>query len=239
MCTVQKLLPAEKSKQKLLRLITTYDEADYADDEAKLEDTDLDVNVDCAWIEQVIADIAISDGGKGSHENLYYSPGDKYLYAKKFSTIVLWSNVMNKPFSSTSTLATSSDVESTFKSLKRSITQGKMMGVNTFVALHIEYVNAEVKLNAGSVANDRGIQKRKRSNSLGESPPNPRYKRSKSIHCDYYNNEPVENGKNKCLEFYILSDILQVCSKKHKYKSDSLFQQFLKLQQKLYPNEMF
>lgn len=234
----QKLLPAEISKQKLLRLITTYDETDYGDEDTKLEDTDLNIDVDCTWIQQIIAEVIIFKGEKGWHENLYYSAGDKDLWAQKFSTIALWSNVMNKEFRSASTVATSSDVESTFKSLKRSITQGKRMGVNTFVSLHIEYVNAEVKLNAGSVANDEGIQKRKRSNSLQESPPKARCKRSKSIHCDYYNNEPVVNGKTQCLDFYILSDILQISNKKHKYISDSHFQTFLKLQQTLDPSKM-
>lgn len=202
---------AEESKRRLLRLITTHsEEADYVDAEMKLDDTELNTNVDCDWINQIIEQVGISDGDdETSHANLYYSPSDKDFYVRLFSTISLWSNVMNSSFGCTTTVATSSDIESSFKSLKHGITRGKMVRVDSFLPIHIEYVNAEVKLNASSSANSKhtnssSIQMRKRSSSLHKTSPSAIRKRSNSNQYEYYETEQKEEENGKCLELYDL-----------------------------------
>lgn len=139
--------------------------------------------------------------------------------------------------------ATSSDIESSFKSLKRGIMKGKMTRVDSFLPKHIEYLNSEVKLNASKSANSKhtntNVQMRKRSNSLNECSPIAR-KRSNSNQFDYYESEldEEENGNNKCLEFYVLVDILNFRKGKKKYESESLFQQFLAMCSSINVNEM-
>lgn len=75
----------------------------------------------------------------------------------------------------------SSDVESSFDSLKNGIMEGKMMPVHMFVQTHVNFLNAEVKLNAIASKKCSGeAQKRKRSNSLTEMSPIRMRKRANS-----------------------------------------------------------
>lgn len=163
-------LPSEVAKGKLLTLCSTHNESlDYADDsdtsEANEIDTNdgLNVNVDTKWIQEIIEAIPIKKKSKECHENLYYDPKATKMYVKLFSTIVMWSNVMNAKFKSTQEAATSSDIESFFKSLKYGILKRKMYPVNEFLEHYIDFANAEIKLIAIP-----DPKKSKRSKSLEE-----------------------------------------------------------------------
>lgn len=134
-------------------------------------DDGLNLDVDCGWIEEIINAIPIVKS-TSYHENLYFSPQDKAMYLKLFSTIVLRSNVMNSKFKSSTEVATSSDVESFFKSLKYGILKQKMYPANEFLDHYIEFVNAEVKLSAIPNVKGPGIEKPKRSKSLEEKSSN-------------------------------------------------------------------
>lgn len=193
-------LPAEDSKRKLLFLLESYDaNADYAEDTEKLPDTELDVNVDCSWIENIIAEVVITDDvDQRAHDNLYFNPGVEKFYIKLFSTIPLWSNLMNSLFESSRTVATSADVESNFKSLKTGIIGRKMIRPDTFLLMHVDFVNAEVKLKAGSKKTEPSeVKIRNRSKSLSEISPTIQRKRSNSNQFEYHSPDPngIENGK--------------------------------------------
>lgn len=200
-------LPAEISKVRLTNLGGTHNEyPDYAEESNEWsEDSEVDVNTQ--WIDDIIKKVPIVE--TGHHLNVLYSGSDKGIYVKLFSTIVLWSNVMNNSFGSTAAVATSSDVESSFNSLKNGILAGKMLKAHTFVKTHVEFVNAEVKLNAICTSNQsEEPPKRKRSNSMTESSPLKIRKRSNSN--QYEQSHCTElfdgNGKNKKLELYNLVD---------------------------------
>lgn len=186
---LEQLLPSEIAKRKLLTLCSTHDETiDYAGDSDTLQPTEmstddgLNFDVDCKWIDEIIETITIKKS-KSYHENLYYSPRDKAMYVKIFSTIVMWSNVMNSKFKSSAEVATSSDVESFFKSLKHGILKQKMYPANEFLEHYIDFVNAEIKISAiPNFAASDGMKKPKRSKSLEEKPvnsPGTYYTRSK------------------------------------------------------------
>lgn len=144
------------------------DYADYSDSEI-LEsddpDKDLDYDADIKWLDEIIGRVS-KKTSENYHENVYFSPADKEMYVKIFSSSVLWSNVMNSMFKSTASEATSSDVESFFKSLKYGILPRKMLSAPEFLEAHINFVSAEIKLNAtanGMVS--KTPAKRKRTNS--------------------------------------------------------------------------
>lgn len=128
----------------------------------------MDYDTDSTWINEIIEKVITKSPIDGNHDNLYYSPGDKEMYVRLFSSIALWSNVMNPIFGSTTTVATSSDVESHFKSLKTGILGRKMYRADDFLEVYVDFVNAEIKLNA--ISNNIGSVKRNRSNSLEERP---------------------------------------------------------------------
>lgn len=149
-----------------------YESADYAnssdsDDESISTEPDLDICTDAQWVNDIIDKIIIKSSSE-FHDNIYYCPNDKQKFIKMFSTISLWSNVMNKFHKSASETATSSDVESHFKSLKHGILQKKMHRVDDFLTAHIEFVDAEIKLLA--ISSNTG---RKRSKSLDTNSASP------------------------------------------------------------------
>lgn len=200
-------LPSEISKKRLISLVGTHNvELNYADDSNE-RDGVFEVDVNTQWIDEIIKKVPVIT--TGTHLNLFYNKNDYDMYVKFFSTIVLWSNVMNKSFGSTATVATSADVESSFNSLKNGILAGDMLKAHKFVHTHVEFVNAEVKLNAirtNRKEPSEKTQKRKRSNSLNETPPIKMRNRSnsnqyeQSIHIEDYSG----NGKIKNLELYDL-----------------------------------
>lgn len=106
------------------------------------------------------------------HASVYFSALDKITYVKLLSSIPLWSNIMNRVFESATEVATSSDVESYFKSLKSGILGRKLRRADDFLEIYTEFVNAEIKLNA--ISNNKNDLEsppsRKRSNSLHERP---------------------------------------------------------------------
>lgn len=171
-----KELPAEVAKKRLHLLCTTHDEkVDYADYSDNLEsddpDRDLEYDADIKWLDEIIGRVS-KKTSENYHENVYFTPGDKEMYVKMFSSIVLWSNVMNPMFKSAASVATSSDVESFFKSLKHGILPRKMLSAPEFLEAHINFVNAEIKLNAtANVMGSKIPAKRKRTNSLDENSP--------------------------------------------------------------------
>lgn len=173
------LLPSELARKRLLALCNTHDKSpDYTDDfdvlDAEEIDEDMDYNADCNWIEEILKNVPIHDS-KDYHDSLYYNAGDKNMYVKLFSSIALWSNVMNTIFDSSASEATSSDVESFFKSLKHGILQQKMFRADEFLELYIDFANAEIKCSALPNHNEpKRIKKSKRSKSLeGKSADTP------------------------------------------------------------------
>lgn len=162
--------PAEAAKKRLLALCRTHDDDEsYGNDSANENDDEntdknLDFNANSSWLDEIISSVDIRKSG--THENLYYSPLDKKMYVRQFSSIVLWSNVMNAKFGSSRDLATSSDVESFFKSLKNGILKYKMLRADDFIQEYINFVDSDIKLNAMSTMEKS--TKRKRSESLHE-----------------------------------------------------------------------
>lgn len=159
----------------LIVLCCTHDETqDYTDDPNILQpvdwDKDMDLNANTTWIEEIISRVTITTSEK-CHENAFHCGAkDKNMFVKLFSSIVLWSNIMNPVFGSSAEVATSSDVESYFKSLKNGILKSKTYRVDEFFKIHTDFVNSEIKLNA--MSGDVGLNqpaKRKRTNSLNES----------------------------------------------------------------------
>lgn len=170
-------LPSEEAKKRLVALCSTHNENDdYENDFDSLEDenieTDLNFNADSGWINDIIKDVPIKNS-KNYHASVYFSQCDKDTYVKLLSSIPLWSNIMNPIFGSSTEVATSSDIESFFKSLKTGILGRKMLRADDFLEVYIEFVNAEIKLNA--IPNNKIELKsptsRKRSNSLHERSP--------------------------------------------------------------------
>lgn len=179
-------LPSEEAKKRLLSLCSTHDEnVDYASHETELEgddifegndDTPMDLNFTTGWIDDILEKVleCVQVESQSCHENAYFcNEGEKKIFVNLFSTIALWSNIMNPIFKSKNEVATSSDVESYFKSFKVGILERKRLRADEFVRINIEFANSEIKLNAMS-HND--ITKtppiRKRSNSLQEKSPN-------------------------------------------------------------------
>lgn len=196
-CSNSKNLPSEESKRKLLRLISTHDEkTDYDATGDDVADMDFGVHVDYTWIIQIIDTVELTSADEGDlHDNIYYSPKDKNFYVKLFSTIPLWGNVMSGLYGSTTTTATSADVESSFKSLKNGILGHKMMRADTFLRTHIEAVNAAIKLNASSndaKTTESNAPIRKRSNSMNETPTKRPRRRTNSNQYEYHDREPSE-----------------------------------------------
>lgn len=166
--------PAEGAKKRLLGLTSSHnEEVDYASNDIKTEeDTDLNFNLESNWIDEIIENITISKSN-GSHENLYYTPNEKKMFTEILASIVLWSNVLKEAFGSTAETATSSDIESYFKSVKRGLLQNKVVRADEFIEQHIAFVNSEIKLNAmakTTVPSEITTQ-RKRSNSFEEKSP--------------------------------------------------------------------
>lgn len=171
-------LASELAKRRLDDLCSTHDEStDYSENSEIFHehdpDKDMDFNAGHKWIDKILENVPIIKSKK-YHDNLYYSGSDKNMYVKLFSSIVLWSNVMNPLFDSSSDVATSCDVESFFKSLKHGILQQKMCRADEFMELFVDFANAEIKINAMSNPNDTiALKKSKRSKSLDDKPVTP------------------------------------------------------------------
>lgn len=63
-----------------------------------------------------------------------------------FAIIPLFSNVMNGAFGSDRTVATSSDIESNFRTVKHHILRKQMVRADKFMRLHLNYLMSEMKL---------------------------------------------------------------------------------------------
>lgn len=172
-------LPSEEARKRLNVLCSTHNVSDdYASDSDQGDvengaiEKDLNFNADSGWIDDIIKEVSISKS-ENYHESVYFSGRDKEMYVKMLSSIALWSNIMNPIFGSSTLVATSSDVESYFKSLKTGIIGRKMLRVDDFFELHTDFVNAEIKLNA--ISNNKTVlnspKPRGRSNSLHERSP--------------------------------------------------------------------
>lgn len=175
-------------------LCSTHDETiDYASDNVSEENTDegVDFNANIQWVEDITKKAVIKKGESYHHSVYYCTAQDQLMYVKLFSSITLWSNVMNRLFGSSAVAATSSDVESYFKSLKSGIFERKLMRVDEFFAIHNEFINSEIKLNAISNNDNNMPTKRDRSNSLSE-------------------HSPVSDGKqlNRCYYTFLIISIL-------------------------------
>lgn len=133
----------------------------------------MDFSADSKWIEEIIGEVDIKTS-PGSRESLNYSPKEKQKFVTNFSSLVLWSNVMNPVFGTSLAVATSSDVESYFKTLTTGIFERKLYRADEFVEIHTDFISSEIKLNA--ISNDARLTspchtKRNRSKSLNERLP--------------------------------------------------------------------
>lgn len=172
----QHLLPSEEAKKRLIALCRTHDEnIDYAptdtevdeSEESDKDDPDLSYNANSTWVKEIVQNVDIRKSDD-YHESIYFcTEKERKMYEKLFSSIVLWSNVTNTLFGSSTTTATSSDSESYFKSLKTGILTKPLYRVDEFLELHLNFINSEIKLSAMS-SNAPEPEKRKRSNSFGE-----------------------------------------------------------------------
>lgn len=203
---VDEPLPSEISRKRLMNLVGTHNEFDeYPADPTDNElNEDLDVHACKKWVENIVEKVVIVK--TGTHLNVFYDKDDLDKYLALFSTIALWSNIMNSLFGSTATVATSADVESSFNALKNGILAGKKYQPHTFIRNHVEFVNAEVKLNAISGnSHSENPQKRKRTSSLTGTPPSKMRARSNSNQYEQSIYAEGENGNNKKLvELYKL-----------------------------------
>lgn len=156
-------LPAEKSKQRLQHLLTThefnYGESD-SSDEGKIQEENSEddeendterletVEPDDAWLQQIIAGVQITNDEKSClrADNIYYCDYEKDKFRKIFTTLPLWSNVMNNIFGSQFTTATSQDVESNFNTVKNRVLDQKMVRADKFLSIHVNYLKTEFKL---------------------------------------------------------------------------------------------
>lgn len=173
----QHLLPSEEVKKKLVALCRTHDESiDYLLNDTEVnerkennDDFDMAYNANSTWIEEIIKNVDIRKSAD-YHESIYLcSEKEQKMYVKLFSSIVLWSNVTNDIFGSSTMTATSSDSESYFKSLKTGIFTNPLYRVDEFIEQHVNFINSEIKLSAmPKNEHDQTPNKRKRSNSLGE-----------------------------------------------------------------------
>lgn len=173
------LLPSEEAKKKLTALCRTHDEnIDYAPNDTEVDkskendDADFSYNAKSTWVEEIVKNVDIRKS-VDYHESIYFcSAKEQKMYVKLFSSIVLWSNVTNKLFGSSTTTATSSDSESYFKSLKTGILTNPLYSAHEFLEYHLNFINSEIKLSAmSSNGQAREPNKRKRSNSLGDRSP--------------------------------------------------------------------
>lgn len=142
-------LQTEKSKERLIKLCSTHVLDDTDNGSANLkQEVDHEAEKLCEvtvspWLTSIIQSSYKNE--KSIHENLYYSPDDVKYYSLLFSKICLWSNVMNSKFKSTTTVATSSDVESSFKNLKYYIFDNKKHRADLFIEKHLKFVDSEIK----------------------------------------------------------------------------------------------
>lgn len=172
-------LPSEDAKKRLLGLCSTFDETmDYESDSMELEssekeETFMDLNFTTVWIHDILNSVVVKKSSN-YHQSAYLSDKEESeKFVKIFSSFALWSNIMNPIFRSKNETATSSDVESYFKSLKVGILERKRHRADDFIRISIEFANSEIKLNAASHNVDLMSPKiRKRSNSLEERSPN-------------------------------------------------------------------
>lgn len=174
-------LPSEEARKRLFALCSTHNESeDYGNDSECPEDEEVEKNMDfdaeSGWIEDIIKEVPIKNENT-YHDSVYFSGTDKEkkMYVKMLSSIVLWSNIMNPIFGSSMEVATSSDVESYFKSLKTGILERKMHRADDFFEVHTDFVNAEIKINAISSKEPEPDEPkpRGRSNSLHLRSPIP------------------------------------------------------------------
>lgn len=167
-------LPSEKARIRLFTLCCTHNESDaYASDSDSDENIaeEMNFNADLSWIDDIINEVPITKS-ETYHQNVFFSGTEKKMCINLLSTIVLWSNIMNQKFESSAEVATSSDVESYFKSLKTGVLGRKMHRADDFLEGHVEFVNAEIKLNA--ISNNKPELKSpmlRRSNSFHERSP--------------------------------------------------------------------
>lgn len=118
-------------------------------------------DAETSWIDEIIQKVTIKKS-EAYHENLYYNQAYTKAFIDIFSSLVLWSRVMDAKYEANTKLLSSSDVESFFNSLKNGILNGEMVHLCEFFKLHTEFINAEVKLHAMQAI---GQYKRKRSGS--------------------------------------------------------------------------
>lgn len=151
--------PVQLCKQRLFELCSSHkynvidglDDGldDHIDDDTNEERSIFDDSNESAqseWLSDILQGIEIiNEKDPQYHDNLYYNPDRVDVFTKMFSTITLWSNVLNEKFGSPYETATSSDVESNMKLLKNNILEKQMWGVDKFMNKHVEYLLSTIK----------------------------------------------------------------------------------------------
>lgn len=175
-------LPSESAKKKLLVLCSTFDECmDYGIDPDGLKNSEnlsseesfMDLNLSTGWIDGILNTVTIKKSENYHVSAFFCDDKERGTFVKLFSSIALWSNIMNEKFGSKNETATSSDIESYFKSLKVGILERKRHRADDFVRISMDFANSEIKLNAMmQTVKLESPNIRKRSNSIQERSPN-------------------------------------------------------------------
>lgn len=106
--------------------------------------------VNYTWIRGLIQSISIAEcnldgSGNAGSFNAFYAPQYRKYLTRTFVRMPLWSNIMIRNFGSRNDCATSSQVESIFKDIKRNLCFKKRR-VDLFLKRHIKYLSGEMKL---------------------------------------------------------------------------------------------
>lgn len=157
-----------KSKSRLKTLLVNMDESQTdknyekpevtnGDEDSKVSKTDTDIKEFShipSWFTLQIdkENLLISltdDDDMSSHENLYFMPSLIPHLSRLIAQLPLWSNIMVPIYGSTIRSPSSSNVESSFKTLKRYLfkmsTKSNRLRVDKFIIKHSEFISVELK----------------------------------------------------------------------------------------------
>lgn len=152
------LLPTQESRNKLNKLVRTHDLSFVAITNDQIMDSDASSNIEeyestPNWIDEIIDEVNVVEkdfdlDASNSAENMYYLPALNEVLKKLCGRLPLWSAVMKNHFKSANTLASSSNVESTFNRIKNIMMQDIRLPVriDLFMQKYLTSINGSTKL---------------------------------------------------------------------------------------------
>ena len=118
--------------------------------------------------------------------NNYYLPKFSEYLINLFAQFPVWTNVMNKFFSSNNTVSTSASSECYYRIMRRDYQMNCPISLNRFILSHLEYINGATKLGRTTIkkwkqqTNDSMITDLKNNERLPEVVPGKLKKESES-----------------------------------------------------------